>query len=167
LTVQQSFIVFSTRGTWITSTHKLSWMTSPLLYYKTKQRWTLYLVNKPSNFVMKSLCSFLRFFASLYFLSSPPLFHLSILYDSLRFISVLLIKASNVENHQTSRPVTVLIKGGKIVTLRKKNNTKHLCVLFHGKMTSRGITSANLVDKNGNIVGMSNKLHISNNDAYT
>lgn len=89
MTVQQLFIVFSTKGTWITSTHKLSWMNSPLLYYKTKQRWKLYLANKPSNIVMKPLCSFLRFFVSLYCLSSPPLFHFSILFDSLFYMAII------------------------------------------------------------------------------
>lgn len=44
--------------------------------------------------------------------------------------------------------------------------TNTLVYYFHGKMTSGGITNANLVDKKGNIVGVTKKLHISNKDAH-
>jgi len=48
-------------------------------------------------------------------------------------MSVLLIKETNDEDHQTSRPVTGLIKGGNIVNLWKKTTQTLLGIISMGK----------------------------------
>jgi len=50
----------------------------------------------------------------------------------------------------------------------EENDTNTFGYYFDGKKLQAGrITSANIMNKKGNVVGVSNKLHISNKDAYT